>query len=466
MELKELAIEAYYRKDADISEMLDMVKAGKCELGGIPMPADIVRIGNRIFFDSKLISGHLVDMDGGWKMVPGFSRRFSPFSGKVRCDGVEFDVEGGPEEYGNVFGIAADWNYASADRKELDNVIKVSAVKVVKAPKEINDFYKDNIIIFAEEGVGLNSFHISKEDVDALSAGEQKVPYTPYISNIISYEQLVNDIKSGKNASEIDIRGYSNLDDNDFSRDLDLSSVTGVTAQWLLEARNLSGVKIPDGVDFAGIDFAKYSCRINCIDLSKALNVNLASFVREHGFYYGRARIIMPEYLDLSGVENFKTATIRALDFSGTRNFPPEIIDWYNKEGVTLEGTVLPDNVDEREVEWERVVSYKPALNSKASKSDLAKCVKNRSSLLAERLLELCDSRENKMKIQNICADLAFYSEFLGLDRTELENFCRGKGYEKLQMSFGKCTKTTRPPMKTPVLQNMNPIPMTSLLAS
>ena len=251
------------------------------------------------------------------------------------------------------------------------------------------------------------------------------MPFVPYEPDIVTYEEICRAVSSGGDLSEIDFEGYSNISPDGKPRTLDLSSAKNLKAEKLLMANDMTGVILPEGMDFSGIDFCKYPCEFNEIDLSKARNVNLVSLL-EADFC---VRAIMPEYLDLSGAEDFKTRELLGYDFSKTKNFPAEIIDWYNPQGLNVEATIFPENFDTGQIDCSKVHAiYSEGSNLAIPQEELDKTYNNRLSKLTERIMDVCSKDGNAIELHSNVLKLAHIAITENVDEEKLLAECKGKG--------------------------------------
>lgn len=427
MKLKNLNVEAYYADNSDLAKVVKIVEKGRQEAHEITIAADIVRIGNRIFFNSDIIASNWMHLSEDEKacLEPPFSKRIVFFQDKAKNGSHEFQIDGGSAIYGQIFGLSSRCGYSSAMLSELEHVMEISGKTYEKAPDAVNNWYKTNLIHFAKYGVGLNAARMSESVMEALSLGEEQVPYVPYKPNFISHGELCRQLAGGRDFSEIDFYKYSNLDDKGEHYELDLRGVKGVTAKRLMVAKDLIGVKIPDGLDFAGVDFVACDCLMQKMDLSKAVNLNLASALNSFCF----RDVIMPEYLDLAGAERCKLHFLDGYDFSQTRNFPSNIINWHSSIGVYLTGTKFPENFDPGPVDWSKVKGARmKGCNLSVPGVDLKNYFWSRVYDLTDELVKVCkEDLESEYDLERGCQSLAEKGVRAKIEPKILIERCRGK---------------------------------------
>lgn len=421
-------IEFFLMNKEELDWISDLVGRRKIAADILPVLSDVIRVGNRLLFGPQIFADYNMRIDY-WKKMEDSPDRSSSIMVPIERDGIKLNMRRESLDYGRLLYDYGDMNsLMSVDLKDMEKLFKLAFETPKKAPEEVNRWYK-TVVLRRSEEIGQEGLKDFLSDLDELGKGEEKTPFIPYEPNIVTYEEICRAVSSGGDLSEIDFEGYNNISSDGEPRVLDMSSAKILKADRLLMANNITGVILPEGLDFSGIDFRKYPCEFDEIDLSKARNVNLVSFLEAD---YCR-NAIMPEYLDLSGIEDFKTRRLWGYDFSKTKNFPSEIIDWYSSEGVCIFGTIFPENFDTGQIDFSKVRAiYSEESNLAIPQEELDKTHNNRMSKLIEKIMEVCAKDGNAIVLHSNVLKLAETAITENVDEEKLLAECKGKGAGEL----------------------------------
>jgi uncharacterized protein YjbI with pentapeptide repeats len=145
-----------------------------------------------------------------------------------------------------------------------------------------------------------------------------------FLSNITYWrDDFLESIKalnldfSGVDVSGVRIYGDYYGDDAAFT---DLSGL-GLTAEQIASMSNLRGVRMPEGLDWSGVE--EISARFDMVDMNSPENLDPALLLDSGATYVtGLDGVDFSSITDLSGI-----SSIQGFDFSGTTGFDPKVLE-------------------------------------------------------------------------------------------------------------------------------------------